>query len=179
MAFGYVAEIDGAYENTVRLARDRKRGSPSQIESILMGGDPSLCRAITIRVRDAQGRVSNSIIAGETLDISGIRDREWSQQQACCFEGWQLAHAFSLSLAGISLIFIQQNMNLHEISQNGNPPSGWDLHLTEALNSADNPNIGCYRRSSHCTFCSPSPGTHPLGEVQSRPDLPNFPSNRI
>jgi len=50
---------------------------------------------------------------------------------------------------------------------NGNPPSGWDLHLAGALNSADNPNSGCYRWLSHCTFRSHSHGTHPLGEVQS------------
>jgi len=90
-------QTNGAYERVVSMPNDGEIDEFAALILRLVGTNPLLRHAVFVWMWDIERRRGDLAIPGETLDIWGISDGEWSEDQTGCFQGWTLFHGIVLS----------------------------------------------------------------------------------
>src|SRR6266567_8779559 len=90
-------QTNGTYERVVSTPNNGEVDEFTSLILLLVCANPLLRHAVCVGMWDVERGRGDLSLPSETLDISGITQGEWSEDQTGCFQCWTLFHGIVLS----------------------------------------------------------------------------------
>jgi hypothetical protein len=91
------AQPHGAHERVGRTPHKSEIDEFTALILLLVGANPCLCQAIFVGVWDVERGRGDLALPSEPLDIAGLSQGEWSEDQTGCFQCWTFFQDIVLS----------------------------------------------------------------------------------